>query len=223
LTRLTQRAAALLLVTAALLPRAGASEVVDRIVASVNQQVVLESEIQASIAYQCLMNHTPRTALTAEERRAVLDRLIEQKLLRQQMRDAKFSAASSQDVLHRVEELKQELNSSGKTAGTQPLWSTELEKYGLTEADVEQEIGLEIELLRFVDARFRPAIRIDDAKIESYYTKVLLPQLSASGARPPKLEEVAERIREVLVQQRINEELANWLRNLREQSTIKIR
>ena len=126
-------------------------------------------------------------------------------------------------MLHRVEELKQELNSSQKTAGTQPLWSTELEKYGLTEADVEQEIGLEVELLRFVDARFRPAIRIDDAKIESYYTEVLLPQLSGSGARPPKLEEVAERIREVLVQQRINEELANWLKNLREQSTIKIR
>ena len=214
--------AILLLAFIALAGEAGAGEIVDRIMASVNQQVVLESELEVSIAYQCLANHSPCLPLGGAERDAALNRLIEQKLLQQQMRDAQ-PEFSHQQVEQRVEELKLELSSGEKEKeGPQQLWMQALEKYGLTQADVEREVELETAVLRFVDARFRPRSRIEDASVERYYAQVLIPQLKTAGAQVPRLEEVAGRIREVLVQQRINEELSSWLKTLREQSTIKI-
>ena len=214
--------AILWLAVLSLVGNAGAGEVVDRIVASVNQQVVLESELQVSIAYQCLANHSSCLPLGSAERDAALNRLIEQKLLQQQMRDAQ-PQFNMQKVAQRVEELKEELTSGGKKKeDLQGLWMQALEKYGLTQADVEREVEFQEAVLRFVDARFRPRIRIEEGSVERYYTEMLIPQLKTAGTQVPRLEEVAARIREVLVQQRINEELASWLKTLREQSTIKI-
>ena len=216
--------AVFLLLASALTLHARAGEVVDRIVASVNQQIVLESELQVSVAYQCLANHSACLPLGPEGRSAALERLIEQKLLQQQMQGTQFTTSSDQDVAQRIKELKRELIAVGtQTDESQDPWQSMLRKYDLTQADVEREVALETDLLRFVDARFRPRIRIEDGQVENYYSEILLPQLKASGGNIPKLDEVAGRIREVLVQQRINEELADWLKNLREQSTIRIR
>jgi len=57
---------------------ARAGEVIDRIVATVNGRIVLESDWDDALCYEALLNGRPLSQFTSDERRAVLDRLIDQ-------------------------------------------------------------------------------------------------------------------------------------------------
>jgi hypothetical protein len=79
---------------------------------------------------------------------------------------------------------------------------------------------MELNALRLVDARLRPSIQIDAAAEEDYYKKEILPKLS-SGEHV-SLQEATPKIRELLVQQKMNELLSSWLQSLRAQGQIQI-
>jgi hypothetical protein len=72
-----------------------------------------------------------------------------------------------------------------------------------------------------VDARLRPNVIIDSKNIESYYNQELLPQLRQSGVGQVPLAEVTPKIKEVLIQQKMNQMLIAWLQDLRSGSKIR--
>jgi len=72
-----------------------------------------------------------------------------------------------------------------------------------------------------VDARLRPNVIIDSKSIESYYNQELLPQLRQSGAEQVPLAEVTPKIKELLIQQKMNQMLVAWLQDLRSGSQIR--
>jgi hypothetical protein len=75
--------------------------------------------------------------------------------------------------------------------------------------------------MRLVDARLRPTVQVDAKTIESYYNQQLLPQLRESGAKAVPLAEVTPRIKELLMQQKMNQLLTAWLHDLRAGSQIR--
>ena len=93
--------------------------------------------------------------------------------------------------------------------------------HDLTPEDVESYLRRRIEILGFIELRFRQGIRITQEEIETYYQGTLLPQYPA-GENPPPLEQVSSRIEEILLQQRVNELFDNWLSNLRKQGQIEV-
>jgi hypothetical protein len=80
-----------------------------------------------------------------------------------------------------------------------------------------------VNLLRYLDLRFRPEIRIDPRAIENYYREQLLPQLRKAGAPEPPLQQVAPTIEQLLAEQRLNELQSQWVRTLRLQAEIHVR
>src|SRR5437899_2470856 len=64
--------------------------------------------------------------------------------------------------------------------------------------------------------------RIDASAIESYYKEQLLPQLVRSGGAQISLAQASPKIRELLVQQQINQLLTSWLETLRSQAQIRV-
>src|SRR5882724_13356301 len=62
-----------------------AGDVIDRIVATVNGHIILQSDWDDAIAYEAFIGGKPLQQLTGEDRKAALDRLVDQELLRQQM------------------------------------------------------------------------------------------------------------------------------------------
>ena len=77
--------------------------------------------------------------------------------------------------------------------------------------------------MAFVEYRLRPQVSLDPAQVERYYNETLVPALRRQGqAEAPALSEVREAIEEILVQQEISRRLEEWLRELREQVTVKI-
>ena len=203
----------LLLLTAASL-RGG--EVLDRIVANVNGNVILQSDWDDELNYECFMSNRSTQNLTQEDRNATLTRLIDQELLREQMRSNDFTPAAADDVDKQIEGLKQDYSRDheGKS------WSVALSSYGVSEAGVKAHVALELNQLRLVDARLRPSVQINAVEVENYYKEQLVPK--SSSVHPITLQEAAPKIREVLTQQKIDQLLTSWLETLRSQAQIRI-
>ena len=100
-------------------------------------------------------------------------------------------------------------------------WKAFLAKHDLTPPQVEDYLRIGIEILSFIELRFRQGIRITPEEIETYYKDTLLPQYPA-GETPPPLQQVSSRIEEILLQQRVNALFDTWLANLRKQGQIEV-
>jgi peptidyl-prolyl cis-trans isomerase SurA len=200
-----------------LLPRWGASEVLDRIVAKVNGHIILESEWEDAVRFEAFENGRPLQPVSTAEQNAVLHRLVDQELLEEQMRSADFGRVSDEEVSKRIAEIRQQYPEAQAEEG----WSRLLARYGITEAELQRRLALELDLARLVDARLRPSVNIDSEAIATYYNQQLLPRLRDAGAKQVPLDEASPGIKKVLTEQKLNELLVAWLENLRSGSDIQ--
>jgi parvulin-like peptidyl-prolyl isomerase len=194
-----------------------AADVIDRIVAVVNGNIILQSQWDENVSYEAFIEHRAAGQFTVEQRKAALDRLIDQELIRQQSQPANFHHATAAEVERRMSDLRQQYPEASDDA----RWQALLARYGLTETDLRQKVSNELEELRTVDAHLRPGVQIDSRSVENYYREKLLPELRAKGAEQVPLAQVAPEIKEILAQQRINDLLIGWLRTLRNLSSIR--
>jgi hypothetical protein len=192
------------------------AELIDRVVASVNGHVILQSDWDANVCYESFVEGRPLGDVTAAQRKASLDRLIDQELLREQIR-ASEATASQEEVRKRVLDIRQHYPG----ADNDTLWQSRLQQYGLTEKELESRIALELNVMQLVDSRLRPTIQIDNVSIESYYQQTLIPQLRQAGAKEVTLADVTPKIKELLTQQKMDQMLVAWLQNLRAESEIR--
>jgi len=197
-------------------PRSDA-EVIDRIVAIVNGHVILQSDWEDSLCYEAFSSGRPLDQLTAADRKTALDHLIDQELLREQLRAPDSSHASPEQVAQRVAEIRKQYPNAETASG----WQALLERYGLNQEDLKNRVAAQLDLMSLVDSRLRPAVNIDNKSIASYYQQELLPQLHESGAQSVPLAEVSGKIKELLTQKKITQLLTAWLQSLRAGSQIR--
>ena len=209
---------ALLFVSLLSLPAARAGEVIDRIVATVNGHIILQSDLNDALRYQALMSGRSINQFDDEDRRAVLDRLIDQELLSEQMKSASFKHASQTDAEAEVAQARKLY----PEASTDQGWQQVLERFGVTEKTLIAQVEMQIDLMRLVDAHLRPTVQIDSKSIEAYYRDKFVPQLKQSGGSDVALADVSAKIREVLTQQKVNELMISWLQSLRSESKVSI-
>jgi len=195
-----------------------AGQVVDRVVTNVNGHVVLQSDWEQEVAFEALSNGRDPDSFTTAERNAALDRLIDQELLREQVRPAQ--PAPPEQVAARVAEVRNEVRKLHPDYATDDGWHTALQRYGLTQGSLEKHLSDQIQLMRLVEDRLRPSIHIDQQAVETYYHDQLLPEMKKAGSRAAPLTEVFGRIKDLLAQQKMNELLSGWLANLRSGSHI---
>jgi SurA N-terminal domain len=193
-----------------------AGDVVDRIVATVNGKAILQSDWEQANAYEAFVEGRAPGDLNWEKRKAALDRLIDQELIRQQVKPADYQPASAAEVEQRIADIRKQHG----LAANEGAWKALLQQYGLAQSDLREKVAVELNELRAVDSHLRPTVQIDPHSIEAYYQHTLLPELRQAGAKDVPLEEVAPKIKELLAQQKINDLLVTWLRNLRSESTI---
>jgi SurA N-terminal domain len=194
----------------------GWAQVLDSLAATVNGHAILQSDWSDELRYECFISGKPQHDLMPEDRRAVLERLIDQELLREQTSSTDFKSAGADEINAQLEVLKKQYpqEHGGES------WDAALTRNGISESDVTAHIALELNALRLVDARLRPLIQIDFAEVRDYYNKEVLPK-SAEGSQT-SLREAAPKIRELLVQKKMNEALGSWLESLRTQAQIHI-
>ncbi len=100
-------------------------------------------------------------------------------------------------------------------------WKAFLAAHGLKPERVESYLRYRVQILRFIEQRFSQGIRISPEEIETYYHETLLPQY-APGDEIPPLDKVSARIEEILLAQQVNVLFDDWLANLRRQGDVEV-
>lgn len=191
---------------------ASCGEVLDRMAATVNGRPLLQSDIEDELRYEFFAAKRPLSEASAEDQKAALDRLVDQELLREQMHSKDFQPVAAEEITKAFETFKSEY-------GPNPDWTAALTQYDVSERDIRSHIETELNQLRLIDLRLRPTVQVDTDSIRNYYQQQLLPKL------PPgqhlSLQEATPTIRELLIQQKINDSLESWLESLRSQAKIR--
>ncbi|MGD0859842.1 MAG: peptidylprolyl isomerase [Terracidiphilus sp.] len=202
--------------------QAGALVVLDRVVAVVNNHAVLYSDVDDEIRLSVL--DPGRGGLGVLDRKTALEQLIARALIQQQIREEDLQAAdpTQAEVDARLAEIRDQLPAClRQNCASDAGWKAFLTAHGLTQERVEAYLRYRVEILRFIEQRFRQGIRISQPEIQTYYRETLLPQYAKGEAVPP-LDKVSPRIEEILLQQKVNVLFDDWLTNLRKQGEVEV-
>lgn len=206
----------------ALLVSPARAEVVDRILAVVNNRVLTWSAVRAEASYDAFLNGQPPPPQDLAEMdgrgnlQPVLSRMVNQVLLEQERDLYASQPPSNGETPQRLEEIRRRFPDS-------EAYRKALERYGLTEAQLSQRLQRESDLMAFIQFRLRPQVQLDPSQVESYYESVLVPELRHQGqSEPPPLDEVRDSIEQILTQREIDRLLEEWIRQLRSRAKIKM-
>lgn len=207
------------------LPAAGDVQdvvVLDRAVAVVNRHVILASDVDDEIRIARL-----DPALVGEaslSRARALDQLVSRSLIEQQIRheDAQSVEPTSAEIERRINEIRHSLPACVRNnCETEQGWKSFLAASNLTPERMASYMRYRLQILAFIEQRFRSGIRIPAEDVQKYYRETLLPEFDSADAAPP-LEKVSARIEEILLEQRVNELFDDWLTNLRKQGDVEV-
>jgi hypothetical protein len=196
----------------ALLPvpgRSRAQDVIDRIVARVETDIILLSDVRQLNRYQVLLDGK------AQSDEDILNRLIDQWIVRSEASVARFPQPSDEDVNRSIERLKRSFSSPEE-------FQLRQKNSGLTEDDIRRFVRAQLYLSNYLDSRFRPAIQIDEKAIEEFYKNRVVPRSESREQTPPTLENARDFIQEALVQRAINEQADRWLKESRARVRVEI-
>jgi hypothetical protein len=194
----------------------------DQVVAVVNNHAILSSDLDDEIRLSVL--DPSRGGLGVLTRRRALEQLVARALIQQQIRqeDEQSSNPSNAEVQARLEEIRRELPACVRqNCASDAGWAAFLTAHGLTAARVESYLRYRLEILSFIERRFRQGIQISPQEVETYYHATLVPQY-APGESIPTLAAVSPRIEEILLQQHVNAMFDDWLQNLRKQGEVEV-
>jgi hypothetical protein len=194
-----------------------AAALVDRLVASVENVPILQSDWEHAVGLEALEQGRTPESMSTDERRAVLERLVDQQLLRQQMGDENTAIAEERDVARQLEKIR----SDYPQVKSDEDWQQLLAKYGIDQDMLHRDVARQLQVLRFVDLRLRPESHVRREEIETYYRETLVPEVRRRGGKEQDLAEVYPQIEEILRQQRIDALLNTWLQDLRGHSSIQ--
>jgi hypothetical protein len=183
----------------------------DRIVAVVDEDPILASDLERVIA----LGLVPREPGESEEayRRRVLEGLIDQRLRSHDIDRFGLGQVDVELVEKNVAEIRERFGSEAELQ--RQLAELDLDLEGL-----RQLVARQLMVLNYVNERLavRVFITLDD--IQQYYDQVLVPRLQREGQPVPPLSEVREDIRELLRQQKLNEEIDAWTERLRREADV---
>ena len=195
-------------------------DVVDRLVAIVNNDIILESDVEEEERFSKLYPYRITGGDTPREQ--ALARLIDRDLILEQVRTPQADVPDA-EVTKEEDDLRKDLPACAKADCTSESgWKTFLEAAGFTEDELRARLRLRRQVLRFIEQRFRNGIRISDKQIEDFYTGTMLPQYQKEHATAPPLSVLSARIEEVLLQQQVSALLDQWLKSLRENGSVRI-
>jgi peptidyl-prolyl cis-trans isomerase SurA len=203
-------------------PAEGAQvESLDSVIAVVNKQVILASDLDLEMRIYRLLPIGERDDFTPGR---ALDRLTARALIEQQIaqEDPHGLEIAPADLTAALTELRQSLpGCKQRDCASAKGWAAYLAALGLTPERVAEYWTHRMAMLRFIELRFRSGNRVAPEEIQKYYRDEFVPKY-ARPADAPALERISPRIEEILLQQKVNALLADWLKSLQDQGQVEI-
>jgi hypothetical protein len=192
----------LLTLMGAMVTHLPAQEVIDRIAARVDTDIILLSDVRALARYQSFLDDK------AKSDSEILDLLIDQWIVRNEAKAALFPQPADEDVQKSLERLKRSFSSPEE-------FEARMKQAGLTNEEVLRMLRSQTYLTNYLDSRFRASIQVDEKDIDEFYKTRVIPRAEGRGQTPPTLEAARGFIQEALVQRAINVQADKWLKESR--------
>jgi len=190
-------------------PPLGITQTVDGIAARIEGDIITDSEVRELAALQQLIDGKPKT------RDEIIRELADQWVVRQEAAATRYQEPSQADIDRSYQQLVKNFASPGD-------FQAHLAAVGLSDAAVRRLLRDQLYLSRFLDYRFRPTVQVSDQQVQDYYNDELVPELKKQSDRIPPLDDVEDKIREVLIQRAIDDRAAKWLDDTRSRLNIQI-
>jgi peptidyl-prolyl cis-trans isomerase SurA len=161
----------------------------------------------------------------AFSRDKAIERLIDRSLILQQAELQAQEPITDAQLTQETDALRKtvpDCKSRKFDCQTKAGWDTFLASNGFTEAEFNEKWRERMEVLRYIEQRFRAGIKIAPEEIQAYYTQTMLPEYAKQGTQAPPLDSISDRIQEVLLAQRVSGLLGDWLKSLRAQGSVVV-
>jgi peptidyl-prolyl cis-trans isomerase SurA len=190
----------------------GSQQTVDQILMLVNDDIITRIDLLWSIA----IDHkapSPVGPVGSDLLRQKLDVMIDERLVSQEA--ARIPTADiTQDEIDRK---RTELIAGFKSEAE---FRQRVGSVGLTPQKIDELLRQRILMDRFVDFRFRSFVLATEQEIQRYYDERLVSEIRKKGLVPPPLDQVRDKITEILKQQKIDTELDRWLSAARQRAEV---
>jgi hypothetical protein len=187
-------------------------ELVDRVIAVVDEDPILQSEVSQVVELRMVERLEGES--DRDLRRRILDQLIEQRLRFHEIDSFGFVELPTDEVEKGFEEIRARFASGA-------AFENRLERLGLEADSLRQLVARQFMVLTYVEERLGPRVFVDLDDIRAYYEGTFVPEMRRRGADPPPLQNVREAIRAVLKEERLNEEIDRWTEELRRQADVE--
>jgi peptidyl-prolyl cis-trans isomerase SurA len=194
-----------------LIPGYGQGEVVDRIVAIVNDEVITLTDVNIIQKFGLFedLEKFPEAAMQTQ----ILSRLVNQKLVIQLaservMVDEEELEAFLSDVVQRIDP-----DRAGKA----------LLQFGLDWDDLKSYLHEKLLFQKIISQRFNRGVIVSIEEIERYYEQVYVPAQRERNISPQPMIEVLDRIEGELQREKVEDQIQEWIKNLKREANIQIK
>ena len=157
---------------------------IDRVVAIVNGEVILESDVDEERRLVAFQPVTDPDGLFTRDKS--IERLINRRLLLQQATLQPHKAVTDADVAAETTTLRHEIPACKQfQCETDAGWKRFMAEQGITDMELQTYLRDRMEALAFIELRFRAGTRISSAEIKTYYDNTMVPEYSRQHVKPP--------------------------------------
>jgi hypothetical protein len=185
----------------------GFPEVIDRVVVTVDQQVITLSAVREEIRLAAFLNGE-KPDFSSEARRRAAGRLVERLLIEREMEQTRFPAAPPEEAARMREQIRGERR---EAAFKEALAASEI-----SEETLRQYLIRQATLLRFLEMRFRPEVQVSEEEVRECVQK-----RGPKTTAPP--EEARVQCEEALVAAGVDKAVDRWMKEARERPRIVYR
>lgn len=196
-----------LLVIALLFPFVLQAELVDRIVATVNNQVITASELSFAVAINLRLGNADKDRMALES--ATLEGLINRRLLVQEAHRLTFVEVSEQELSAEVEKIAKRFVSDKE-------FGDFLAGLDMTRQELARMLGEQLLVERFAEKKVGLSVRVSREEAQLYFNE------HEAEFKDKHFQDVQKMILSLLTEQKIGLQLDQYLAELRGKADIRI-
>jgi len=184
----------------------GHAELIDRVVAAVNNEVITLSELRQAVAFNAALGGKGNGRQMELETR---EGLINGRLLLQEAYRLRFAEVSEQDIAAEVGRLRQRL-------GSEDAYRAFLAGTGLNEERLSRMLGDRLLVERFVEKKIGLFARVSRDEAQGYF------QDHQNEFKNMRFAQVQKSINALLSAQKVTQQLDQYVAELRERAVIRL-
>ncbi len=199
-------------------------QVIDRIVAVVNGEVVTLGQLQralsvyesnrvAGMAGGCDLTSSIEGVDRERRKMETLDCLIDSLLVFQYVRRFPQVNVTSSAISIEFQEL-------AASYPTRQEFDSEMQRWSFTTATLRRALERQLIVESYVETRFREYVDISQQRITGYYEETLAEEMQRLGEPLPAMESVSDLITAILREEEVNRRVDEWIVELRERAEI---